>query len=220
MKLKGLFVFCVIFCLMLFSAGVLFAQEETKEVAKSEVVASIAQTEPASAETPAEPVQEVKTVSIANEEQSNATTETVAKESEAAQEVDSTEWVWGEVVSTDANKKEVVIKHLNYDTYEEVQTTITLNDKTLLENAADLSAISSGDHVTVDYKVQDGANVAGLIVVEKKEAATENTTETAAEAPKEEVPSVEAAATTQETQEASSAEPVIASESNQVSNQV
>lgn len=87
----------------------------------------------------------------------------------AQEKVPTNEWVWGEVVSVDKDNKQFVIKHLDYDTYEEVQTTLKVDDKTLLENATDLSEIKQGDHVTVDYKIADGINTAGLVVVDKKE---------------------------------------------------
>jgi hypothetical protein len=56
---------------------------------------------------------------------------------------------------------------MDYDSYEEVKTTLTINDKTMFENAQDLSHVLAGDHVTVDYKKKDGASVAELVVVEK-----------------------------------------------------
>jgi len=87
--------------------------------------------------------------------------------------INSTEWVWGEVVSVDTVNKQLVLKHLDYDTYEEVQTTLKMDNKTLLENVSELGDIQSGDHVTVDYVIQNGDNIAGLVVVEKKEAQKE-----------------------------------------------
>jgi len=84
----------------------------------------------------------------------------------------TTEWVWGEVVSVDKENKELVIKHLDYDTYEEVQTALKLDDKTLLENVTDLGEIQPRDHVTVDYKADKGSNIAGLIVIEKSKETT------------------------------------------------
>jgi len=84
-----------------------------------------------------------------------------------------TEWVWGEVVSVDQANKQIVIKHLDYESYEEVQTTLTINEKTLFENVTDLAGIKAGDHITVDYNIEDKNNIADLVVVEKGEAAPE-----------------------------------------------
>ena len=82
-----------------------------------------------------------------------------------------TEWVWGEVVSVDPARKQIVIKHLDYESYEEVQTTLIINEKTLFENVTDLTGIKAGDHITVDYNIDGKNNVADLVVVEKGEAA-------------------------------------------------
>ena len=82
-----------------------------------------------------------------------------------------TEWVWGEVVSVDPANKQIVIKHLDYESYEEVQTTLIINEKTLFENVTDLTGIKAGDHITVDYNIDGKNNVADLVVVEKGEAA-------------------------------------------------
>jgi len=84
-----------------------------------------------------------------------------------------TEWVWGEVVSADPTNKQIVIKHLDYESYEEVQTTLIINAKTLFENVTDLSGIKAGDHITVDYNIEGKNNIADLVVVEKGEAAPE-----------------------------------------------
>lgn len=78
-----------------------------------------------------------------------------------------TEWVWGEVVSTDQEVPSVTIKHLDYNTYEEVKTTLLLTGKTLFENAKNLSEIKAGDRITADYRVQDGKSVAEMIVVDR-----------------------------------------------------
>jgi Cu/Ag efflux protein CusF len=77
------------------------------------------------------------------------------------------EWVWGEVISVDAGNKQIVLKHLDYDTYEEVQTTLNVGDKTLFENVAALEEIRAGNHLTADFKVVAGSNIADLVVVEK-----------------------------------------------------
>lgn len=100
--------------------------------------------------------------------------EEVSKSAEPAAEK-TAEWVWGEVVSVDKENKQLVIKHLDYDTYEEVQTALKLDDKTLLENVTDLGEIQPRDHVTVDYRVEKGSNLVGLIVVEKPKETTPRT---------------------------------------------
>lgn len=77
------------------------------------------------------------------------------------------EWLWGEVVSVNPTLNQLVVKHMDYESYEEVQTTLTIEEKTMFENASDLTHVLVGDHVTVDYKTKDGSNIIELIVVEK-----------------------------------------------------
>ncbi|MDD5537636.1 MAG: hypothetical protein PHF12_01560 [Candidatus Omnitrophica bacterium] len=113
-----------------------------------------------------------------------------------------TEWVWGEVVSTDQEVPSVTIKHLDYNTYEEVKTTLLLTGKTLFENAKNLSEIKAGDRITADYRVQDGKSVAEMIVVdrpsgEKSKDTSSSVTETSTSpAPQEEAVSANAAVDT------------------------
>lgn len=90
--------------------------------------------------------------------------------SAGAAERKPSEWVWGEVVSVDEAHKQIVIRHLDYETYEEIQMTLVCDDKSLFENVSGLAQIRPGDGVTVDYNVRDGVNIAGLVVVEQKEA--------------------------------------------------
>lgn len=129
---------------------------------------------------PAEAVQEVAAQQAEPAVPEESVTKDVTQEAQPTS-INSTEWVWGEVVSVDTINKQLVLKHLDYDTYEEVQTTLKMDNKTLLENVSELGDIQSGDHVTVDYVIQNGDNVAGLVVVEKKDTQKE-----VVEAPKDE----------------------------------
>jgi Cu/Ag efflux protein CusF len=91
------------------------------------------------------------------------------------------EWIWGEVVGVDGATKEVTIKHLDYDTYEEAKTILSLDEKTAYENVEGLAQIKAGDHVTADYYKLGSRNVVELLVLEKDELLTEPAP--AAEAP-------------------------------------
>ncbi|MFH0876889.1 MAG: hypothetical protein V1863_01515 [Candidatus Omnitrophota bacterium] len=92
----------------------------------------------------------------------------------------TTEWLWGEVINIDPEKKEVVVKHLDYETYEDANTTLLVNDKTTFENIEDLGKLKIGDHTSIDYTIENGANVAELIVVEGEEKVIEAGQERAA----------------------------------------
>jgi hypothetical protein len=83
------------------------------------------------------------------------------------------QWVWGEVVAVDPASGTLEIKHLDYETYEEVKKTITISKSTVFENVTDLSGVKPGDKVTIDYRPQDGFKVADMIVVEIETGAAE-----------------------------------------------
>ena len=81
------------------------------------------------------------------------------------------EWVWGEVTSVEAANNQFMIKHLDYETYEEVTKTIKVDPKTLFENVSGLSDMKIGDRVTIDYKTSAAGATAELVVVEKEKPA-------------------------------------------------
>ncbi len=140
----------------------LWAQENKEAVANQ--VAPLVENKTETAQSPA-PAQAPAVPAATPAAVSNAVAAPSTVDTQAPK---STEWVWGEVVSVDADKKLIVIKHLDYETYEEVQTALTIADKTLFENVANLAEIKAGDHLTADFRVASGTNVADLIVVEKE----------------------------------------------------
>lgn len=81
-----------------------------------------------------------------------------------------TQWLWGEVVSVNTQNNEVVVKYLDYETEEEKEIVITVNDETVYENVSTLSEITAQDAVSIDYIVSaEGKNIAKHISVEKPE---------------------------------------------------
>ncbi len=84
--------------------------------------------------------------------------------------VPDVQWLWGEVVSVDTAKSEVLIKYLDYESEQEKQVTVATDDKTTFENVDSLAKIKAADTVSVDYVVdKDGKNLAKNISVEKPE---------------------------------------------------
>ncbi len=85
------------------------------------------------------------------------------------------QWVWGEVASLDANKSEFVVKYLDYETDQEKEMTITVDDKTTYENAQSFSDIKPKNTLSIDYVVSpDNKNIAKNISVEEIEVAPES----------------------------------------------
>lgn len=88
-----------------------------------------------------------------------------------APELSETQWVWGEVVSTDAPNKMLVVKYLDYETDQEKEMSITADDNTAYENIKSLDEIKPQDAVSIDYIVSpQGSNLAKNISLEKPEA--------------------------------------------------
>ncbi|MDP2938556.1 MAG: DUF5666 domain-containing protein [Candidatus Omnitrophota bacterium] len=113
-------------------------------------------------------------------------TPTVSSEStplkEAKPITEEARWVWAEVISVDTANNQALVKYLDYDTDEEKELTIVIDDNTRFENAEGIKAIAVGDNVGVDYVLNDkGQAVAKSIALEKAEAmpkpATEETIE-------------------------------------------
>ena len=78
------------------------------------------------------------------------------------------QWLWGEAVTVDIEKKEILVRYQDYDTDEEKEMTIAVNDKTGFENVRSLAQIQPQDTLSIDYKVNaDGKNTAKNISVEK-----------------------------------------------------
>lgn len=92
--------------------------------------------------------------------------ETITK-SESVKEEDL-EWVWGDVVSVDAEKGQFTAKYLDYETDTEKEIAFYIDEKTVFENAHNLGEIRPQDSASVDYAItNEGKNVARLISVEK-----------------------------------------------------
>ncbi|MFH1691549.1 MAG: hypothetical protein ABIC68_03125 [Candidatus Omnitrophota bacterium] len=80
-----------------------------------------------------------------------------------------TQWVWGEVVSIDPEKKQITVKYLDYESYDEAVMTLDTDSTSVFDNMSGFSDIKPADYVTVDYYKKDDSNLATLIVVEKKD---------------------------------------------------
>lgn len=84
------------------------------------------------------------------------------------------QWLWGEVVSIDAENNALLVKYLDYETDSEKQVVVGIDDKTVYEDVASLAEIKPQDNVSIDYVTSaDGKAMAKNISIEKPEAAIE-----------------------------------------------
>ncbi|MBU1727626.1 MAG: hypothetical protein KJ880_08360 [Candidatus Omnitrophica bacterium] len=78
------------------------------------------------------------------------------------------QWQYFEVVSVDPANKSIVVKYLDYDTDQQKQMMIAVDEKTTYENAASLNEIKPEASIGVDYVVDStGKNIATNISLEK-----------------------------------------------------
>ena len=82
------------------------------------------------------------------------------------------QWLWGKAVTVDIEKNEIMVRYQDYDTDEEKEMFITVDDKTGFENVRSLAQVQPQDTLSIDYKVTtDGKNTAKNISVEKAQDA-------------------------------------------------
>ena len=143
--------------------GILLAQEEAAAITQTSEEIAIA----AENAMPQMPASEATAVALAQEATAAASAQETASASIAGPDVKVPEWVWGEVTSVDKDNSLFEIRHLDYETYEEVTKIIKVDSKTLFENAGTVGDLAIGDKVTIDYMTKDGAAVAELVVLEK-----------------------------------------------------
>ncbi|MDD5432543.1 MAG: hypothetical protein PHO70_06135 [Candidatus Omnitrophica bacterium] len=81
------------------------------------------------------------------------------------------QWIYGDVVTLDAQNKAMTIKYLDYESNQEKEIGIVVDDKTTFENVKTFDEIKPKDTVSVDYLANpDGKNIAKNINVEKVDA--------------------------------------------------
>jgi len=80
------------------------------------------------------------------------------------------QWLWGEVVSVDAQNKAISVKYFDYDNDIEKEMIIGIDDKTTYENVKSIDEIKPQDSVSIDYIVNsESKGIAKNISVEKFE---------------------------------------------------
>ena len=82
------------------------------------------------------------------------------------------QWVWGEVISVDSAAKTITVRYLDYETDQEKEIAVGVDDKTTYENIKSLDEVKPKDTLSIDYILSaDGKNLAKNISAEKPESA-------------------------------------------------
>jgi len=83
------------------------------------------------------------------------------------------QWLWGEVTNLDLQNRMILVKYLDYETDQEKEATISVDDKTTYENIKSIEELKQNDPVSVDYIITpEGKNIARIISLEKPEENT------------------------------------------------
>ena len=82
-----------------------------------------------------------------------------------------TQWVWGEVVNLDGAGKIITLKYLDYETDQEKDILLAVDEKTAFENIKSFDEIKAKDTLSIDYMVApDGKNIAKNIGLESPDS--------------------------------------------------
>ena len=82
-----------------------------------------------------------------------------------------TQWAWGEVTNVDLAAKTLTLKYLDYESDQEKDLVLTVDEKTTFENIKTLDDVKIKDTLSIDYVVAaDGKNIAKNINFEQPDA--------------------------------------------------
>jgi len=78
------------------------------------------------------------------------------------------QWVWGEIINLDNLTRVVTLKYLDYETDQEKELILMIDEKTNFENIKDFNELQLSDTLSVDYLAgADNKNIARNINLEK-----------------------------------------------------
>jgi len=77
------------------------------------------------------------------------------------------QWAWGEVINLDNQAKTVTLKYLDYETDQEKELLLAVDEKTTFENVKDFDELKLNDTLSIDYVIGVDNNLAKNISFEK-----------------------------------------------------
>ncbi len=83
------------------------------------------------------------------------------------------QWAWGEVTNLDNQTNAITLKYLDYETDQEKDLVLVVDEKTTFENVKDFSELKLKDTLSIDYIVgADNKNIAKNISFEKPDVSS------------------------------------------------
>ena len=78
------------------------------------------------------------------------------------------QWAWGEVTNLDSQANTITLKYLDYETDQEQDLILVVDEKTTFENIKDFNELKLKDTLSIDYMIgADNKNIAKNISFEK-----------------------------------------------------
>jgi hypothetical protein len=95
----------------------------------------------------------------------------ISDQQAVAQNENDTQWAWGEVTNVDNQAKTFTLKYLDYESDQEKELVVTVDEKTSFENIKGLDEIKIKDTLSIDYLVGIGnKNIAKNVSFEKPDS--------------------------------------------------
>ena len=83
------------------------------------------------------------------------------------------QWAWGEVTNLDNQAKTITLKYLDYETDQEKEMVLAVDEKTTFENIKDFNELKLKDTLSIDYLAGvDNKNIAKNISLEKPDVSS------------------------------------------------
>lgn len=83
------------------------------------------------------------------------------------------QWAWGEITNLDSQAKAVTLKYLDYETDQEKELVLVIDEKTTFENIEDFNELKLKDTLSIDYMIgADNKNIAKNISFEKPDVSS------------------------------------------------
>ncbi len=80
------------------------------------------------------------------------------------------QWIWGSITNLDSQAKTFTVKYFDYETDQEKEIVLSVDEKTVFENLKSLDELKIEDTLSVDYLVGiDNKNIAKNVSLEKPE---------------------------------------------------
>jgi len=99
--------------------------------------------------------------------------EAASNQQDISQKEADMQWAWGEVTNLDNQAKTVTLKYLDYETDQEKELVLIIDEKTAFENIKDFSELKLKDTLSVDYIIEaDNKNIAKNISFEKPDVSS------------------------------------------------